>query len=352
MDGLTLAAAIREVPAGAELPLVMLTSLGQRETRLESALLAAFLTKPVKPSRLYNVLVSVLAPESDAEAAAASQSMSVSVELPSALRILLAEDNLNNQRVAQLSLQRLGLRADAVANGHEAVTAARRRPYDVILMDVQMPELDGLEATRQIREDPKIRRQPHIIAVTASATVQDRQACLSAGMDAYISKPYRLRELRRALRDFVQGRGVDGLGEASGPADEPTPAPDEPQEAPVFDPSALVLLAEVYDEPGQLDAAIQEFLPDVDRLIRRIEDAAFEEDARALVLAAHTLRSHSLTLGGPILSQLAHVLERRGLSGALGDDLGERIAELHRARDQFVAALAVARPTAFAPPGP
>ncbi|MCA9636676.1 MAG: response regulator, partial [Myxococcales bacterium] len=296
-------------------------------------------------------LVSVLAPDSDGEASA-SRSMRVSSELPAGLRILLAEDNANNQRVAQLSLQRLGLRADAVANGLEAVTAVRRRPYDVILMDVQMPELDGLEATRLIREDPKIPRQPHIIAVTASATVQDRQACLSAGMDAYISKPYRIRELQRALRDYVQGRGVDDLGAPDDPADATEEVPEEAPGAPVFDPEALVLLAEVYDEPGLLDATIQEFLPDVDHLIRRIEDAVSEEDAQALVLAAHTLRSHSLTLGGAALSELARGLERRGLAGSFGEDLGQRIAELHVARGDFFAALAAARPTALPPPGP
>ncbi|MCB9703611.1 MAG: extracellular solute-binding protein [Myxococcales bacterium] len=118
----------------------------------------------------------------------------------------------------------------------------------------------------------------------------------------------------------------------------------------VFD--ALVLLAEIYDEPGLLDATIQEFLPDVDHLIRRIEDAVSEEDAQALVLAAHTLRSHSLTLGGAALSELAYGLERRGLAGSFGEDLGERITELHVARGDFFAALAAARPTALPPPGP
>ena len=97
------------------------------------------------------------------------------------------------------------MRADAVANGQEAVTAVRERPYDVVLMDVHMPVLDGLEATRQIRADAGL-RQPYIIAVTANATTQDRQECLDAGMDEYISKPFRLRELRRALARYASSR--------------------------------------------------------------------------------------------------------------------------------------------------
>ena len=341
MDGLMLAAAIREEFADARLPLVMLTSLGQREDRPGMELFRAFLTKPVRPSRLFHVLMSVLRPER-AEVSVAARPAAAEV-LPSDIRVLLAEDNPNNQRVAHFSLGRLGLRADAVADGQEAVRAVRRQDYDVILMDVHMPELDGLAATRAIREDPAVRRQPYIIAVTASATVQDRQSCLAAGMDAYVSKPFRLADLRRALEEYVAQRDAPAAGGVVTVAEQE--AKEAPSAAlagggsePVLDQRALDELAALYDDPGELEALVGEFLPDIDALLGRVEAAARAGDGAELVLAAHTLKSHGLTLGGRELSARALELERRGKSGDLGGDLLDRVAELRRAHGRFVAA--------------
>ncbi|MBL9103195.1 MAG: response regulator [Myxococcales bacterium] len=335
MDGLTLAAAIRREAGGAGLPLIVLTTLGQREQRPEAALAAAFLSKPLKPSQLYNALVEVLVPGEVAVASDLHVRIAAARELPRGLRVLLAEDNLNNQRVAQLSLERLGLRADAVANGLEAVEAVRSRPYDVVLMDVQMPELDGIAATRRIRGDPATRPRPYIIAVTANATVHDRKRCLDAGMDAYISKPYRLRDLRRILREYVQ-RGEAGAAAAT--ATEVVAAAPAVDPLTVLDLRALDVLAEVYDEPGQLDAVLRKFLPDLGALIGRIAEAARTADARGLVLAAHTLKSHSQLLGGVELSLLAAEVERRGAEGSLGADLLQRIEDIHAAHARLLAA--------------
>jgi CheY-like chemotaxis protein len=116
------------------------------------------------------------------------------------LRILLAEDNLVNQRLAQLMLERLGHGADVVSTGAEAVTAATQLPYDIILMDLQMPMMDGLEATRRIRTSVLPQPQPRIVAMTANAMPGDRERCLSAGMDDYISKPINLAEIARVLK--------------------------------------------------------------------------------------------------------------------------------------------------------
>jgi CheY-like chemotaxis protein len=113
------------------------------------------------------------------------------------LKILLAEDNLVNQKLALRLLQQMGYRADIAANGLEAVESVERQPYDVVLMDVQMPEMDGLEATRQIRKQGL--RQPHIIAMTANAMQGDREICLAAGMDDYVAKPIQAKELVYAL---------------------------------------------------------------------------------------------------------------------------------------------------------
>ncbi len=200
MDGMTLAREIRNCEIGGTFPLVMLSSLGRQSEFYSGAWsdFAAVLTKPLKPSHLYNALISVFN--------ATARLSSATTEPPSqrrdarlALRILLAEDNVVNQKVAVMLLEKLGYRADVVANGLEALHALKRQPYDVILMDVQMPELDGLEACRRIHRDWPGGQRPRIVAMTASAMEEDRQACFAAGMDDYISKPVRLPNLQLAL---------------------------------------------------------------------------------------------------------------------------------------------------------
>ena len=203
MDGLKLAAEIRRERDTDALPLVMLTSLGQQEAgREEGVEFAAFLTKPVKASQLYNVLVGVFAedarPTQQPEGLLRSQfDPEMGQRLP--LRILLTEDNVVNQKLALRLLERMGYRADLASNGLEAIAALRRQSYDVVLMDVQMPEMDGLEATRTLCQEWSHERRPRIIAMTASAMQEDREACLAAGMDDYVSKPIQVEELVRAL---------------------------------------------------------------------------------------------------------------------------------------------------------
>ncbi len=200
MDGVTLA---RELQAlrGPGLHLVMLTSLGQPEVQVEGVEFAAFLTKPIKPSQLYNVLVEVLAGEQEEptkqRAAVSAFDGEMGQRLP--LRILLAEDNAINQKLALRLLERMGYRADVAGNGMETLEALRRQRYDVVLMDVQMPEMDGLETTRHIRSEWAVQDQPRIIAMTANAMQEDREQCLAAGMDDYLSKPIRVDALIGAL---------------------------------------------------------------------------------------------------------------------------------------------------------
>jgi CheY-like chemotaxis protein len=200
MDGAMLAAEIRRLRQPAELPLVLLSSLGRREETAH--LFAANLTKPVKPSQLYDVLAKLFWREGDGPAPAPTPVAAGTAGPDDCFmdRILLAEDNAVNQKVALTMLQKLGFRADVAANGLEVLAAVERQPYDVILMDVQMPEMDGLEATRQLaklRPDPA--RRPWIIALTANAMQGDREMCLAAGMDDYISKPIKRTELLAAI---------------------------------------------------------------------------------------------------------------------------------------------------------
>ena len=202
MDGLMLAAEIRRECDAQTLPLVMLTSLGQHEVEIGKVEFAAFLTKPIKASQLYDVLMNVFAEEERSRERRGAAAMSqfdpeMGERLP--LRILLAEDNAINQKLALRLLERMGYRADVAGNGLEAIEALQRQPYDVVLMDVQMPDMDGLEATRTICREWELERRPRIVAMTAAATKEDRESCLSAGMDDYVSKPIRVEELVKAL---------------------------------------------------------------------------------------------------------------------------------------------------------
>ena len=205
MDGVMLAREIRRLPGGDKLPLILLSSLGQREVTSEKNLFNAALTKPVKPSQLFDLIAGTFKEAAAAAAAAAAAPVKVVPTAPvektgQSLRLLLAEDNLVNQKVATLMLAALGFRPDIAANGLEVLEAVRRQTYDVILMDVQMPEMDGLEATRRVvagQPNPALR--PWIIALTANAVQGDRELCLAAGMNDYISKPIKKEQLAGAL---------------------------------------------------------------------------------------------------------------------------------------------------------
>ena len=202
MDGLALAREMRRLRDAASLPLVLLSSLGGGETGDGFELFAARLTKPAKPGQLFDTLAGLFKAE-PAELQPMSEHPFVVAATAAATRaehLLLAEDNVINQKVALLMLGRLGYRADVAADGLEVLDAVQRQRYDIILMDVQMPEMDGLETARQLRAldaDPHTR--PWIIALTANAMQGDREACLVAGMDDYISKPMRTEELSAAL---------------------------------------------------------------------------------------------------------------------------------------------------------
>ncbi|MDQ2693483.1 MAG: GAF domain-containing protein [Chloroflexota bacterium] len=200
MDGIMLTRAIRELCDEASLPIILLTSLGRREIGADDLEFAAYLTKPLKPSALYDALAGLFAKNMiSSKTDSARPVIDAEMGKQHPLRILLAEDNAVNQKLALRILEQMGYRADVASNGVEAIESIERQTYDVILMDVQMPELDGLDATRSIRRLANV-PQPHIIAMTANALEGDREACLAAGMNDYISKPVRVNELVEALR--------------------------------------------------------------------------------------------------------------------------------------------------------
>jgi CheY-like chemotaxis protein len=215
MDGLTLARALRAVDGLAGLPCVLLTSVGQYASREEvlAAGIGTQITKPVRHMALRHVLLDLF---SDADADATRDRVAGSRPALRPARILIAEDNRVNQRVATRMLERLGFRPDAVANGLEAVAACKRVPYDLVLMDCQMPEMDGYEATRRIRAG-RVRGEPVIVALTANAMKGDAERCRESGMHDYLAKPVTLPALVATLERWLAAKpaaapvaGIDG----------------------------------------------------------------------------------------------------------------------------------------------
>ncbi len=198
MDGSMLAREIRTLRDAEQLPLIMLSSLGHREHSGDPSLFAAYLAKPAKPSQLFETLSEVLQARELDSAQVFQPGDVAEPAIRRAERVLVAEDNAVNQKVALFILAKLGYRADVAADGREALAALGRQAYDIVLMDVHMPEMDGLEATRRIRAGNPPNR-PWIIALTANAMYGDRELCLAAGMDDYISKPIKPGELATAL---------------------------------------------------------------------------------------------------------------------------------------------------------
>ena len=202
MDGVSLAHEIRKLRNPETLPLIMLTSLGSKIGRedIDSELFAAFMVKPIKPSVFYDVLIDVFERQpTPIRKLTAPAKIDKHLAERHPLQILLAEDNPINQKVALKILERMGYRADIAANGLEVLQALERQAYDLVLMDIQMPEMDGEEATRLIRQNLPEDRRPYIVAMTAHALEGDREKYLSAGMDDYIKKPVRVEELIAAI---------------------------------------------------------------------------------------------------------------------------------------------------------
>jgi CheY-like chemotaxis protein len=227
MDGVELAGILKNLPATQTMPLVLVSSVSPRMSDSEIACFAARLAKPIEAAQLCTVLCTVVRKTAEDETTHGQIRSTRNIDQERPLRVLLAEDNPINQKVAIRMLTKLGYRADAVANGAEAMQALKQIPYDVVLMDCQMPEMDGYEATRQIRarEQEEHREHVHIIAMTANAMQGDRELCLAAGMDDYLAKPVRPNELQQALQRSRPARPFDE--DAVGLA-----APNDPSKAP------------------------------------------------------------------------------------------------------------------------
>ena len=339
MDGASLAVALRALPGGRHLPLVLLSSMGTRLPARQQALFVATLTKPAKSSLLQSTLLQAVVPAEAALLAVetaggrrhADAGRASTTTTPS-LRVLLAEDNLVNQKVAQLMLAKLGHHVDTVSNGLEAVEAVHRTAYDVVLMDVQMPVLDGLAAARRIRDEMPGSR-PAIVAVTASALVEDRTACADAGMDAYLAKPVRSAELAAVLADV--GRHLVSAGPDHGwPADVDEPAGSAARQQIDLEHERELAVRSRLEDLTWPDAAdgvlvgllLRAFVDSTPSAVRDLTGALQAASGPQLREQAHGLKGAAANLGGTRLVELLVELE----SAARADDLAAAGAVLPR----------------------
>ena len=313
MNGITLAKVIKADPRLSRARLIILTSLGHLmdDQQLERLGIDACLVKPVKQARLYECLTGRNhLPHKPAQDVAAPVS-AVPVET---LRVLLAEDNIINQKVAVAQLRKLGYTPDVVGNGLEALEAAKRTHYDIILMDCQMPEMDGYEASQQIRlrEKNEGSKPVYIIAMTANAMQGDREKCLQASMNDYLSKPVKDSDLKAAL-----GRSRDA---SAAHVVEPTPEPEIP-ETPTEEDLVDVerLEAAANEDPKLLQELVDLYFAQATDLMNGLRGAINSGSAKDIDHFAHKLVGASLACGMSAMVLPLRELEKRGKQGQLGD---------------------------------
>jgi CheY-like chemotaxis protein/HPt (histidine-containing phosphotransfer) domain-containing protein len=267
------------------------------------------------------------------------------------LRILLAEDNAINQKVALRLLEKLGYRADVAANGFDVLYALKRQTYDVILMDVQMPEMDGIEATRRIVQQWLPEQRPRIIALTAHALEGNREWLLEEGMDDYLSKPVRIEDLVQALRNSIH-QGAPEPDEASlsptTPATsslpEPAPAAQPVSNLPVLDMEGLEEFMSLVlgETPENASEFITLYIEDATRLIANMHQALEQGRIEDFTRASHSLKSSSAQIGAMQLSSLCRELEIRSRMHEL-EQSRELLAQVTTAYEQVKALLQTRR---------
>jgi len=374
-DGLSLAKHIRQDTEISHIPLILLTAFGKRgEGKLaHQAGFNGYLTKPIRHQQLQQCLQMILGSAQQTTSSTNSHSSTLitrhtveEAKVQTQVHILLAEDNVINQKVAVRMLQKIGYRVDAVENGQEAIEAVGRTSYDLVLMDCQMPEMDGLQATSKIREQEKGKSEkakvhaknspdalpltPHenprvpIIALTANALPGDRETCLEAGMDDFLSKPVGIEELGTMITKWL-------------PHPEPSHMVDYPitektrKESttlpPCLDETILENLKTLggEDDPEFFITVIDQFLSDLPRHLEGIKQAVEIHDSEALVETAHACKGSSRSIGAILLAETSYTLEVMGREGTMESatakfeqwlqELERTTLALQQERDQF-----------------
>ena len=302
---------LNQIPHGSELPLILFSNLGANLTAEHRSVFTDTVTRPPKSRALYDKLLALFADAGPTAADSGSRHRrnGESSAPATSLRVLLAEDNAINRRVGELILAQLGHQVATACDGEHALLELRKAHYDIVLMDIQMPGIDGLETTRRIRAELPADQQPHIVALTASALAGDRGACLAAGMDDYLTKPLREAELRAAFA------GVTTRGGASAEATHP-PHPQAVHVA-VFD----ALVAQLGEaQPELREQLLTSYLIQSGPHIAELVAAAERADPPTVGRLAHQMRSSSELLGALELAELLGLAEQSARSGN-GNDL-------------------------------
>lgn len=304
MDGLMLARAIFDLPLPLLPPLILLSSMGEFVTGKASGFFDAQLSKPVKPSQLQRALLRVLSPEATMLLSLPPSQKQPTTEISQSqpLRVLVGEDNLTNQMVLKQMLAHLGYQADIASDGHEVVAALRRQPYDVVLMDIQMPNMDGLTALQIIRSEWSAVEQPYIIAVTADALAGKREKYLAAGMDDYLSKPIQMDTLATMLSKVQPASKAPS-------AQQPTAPPlDEKALHQLYGDDVAFFVAEL--------API--FIQDAHQFGEKLKNLLDKQDVKATAQAIHQLKGSSSTVGAGAVHAFAVQLDEMVQQGAWG----------------------------------
>jgi CheY-like chemotaxis protein len=304
MDGFQLAIAVRKEKAIAKTNLLMLTSAGQRGDgeRCRELGIRGYLTKPLSRADLLEALGTVLAGSSEDAGTPEVVTRHTIAESRRSLRVLLAEDNPVNQQVAVAMLVKRGHEVHVSSNGREAVDAVRERDYDVVLMDIQMPEMDGFEATHAIRALDKGKHLP-IIGLTAHALSGERERCLARGMSDYLAKPFKAHELFSLVEGSAEGKVA------------PPPPPDAPTAPPVDLEGFRMTLREAGAEQA-LYSIVDTFVRQAPDRLAALAAAATRGDGAEMAKAAHVYRGAAATIGA---GELAGLLERVETAARAGE---------------------------------
>ncbi|MFZ1729158.1 MAG: response regulator [Bacteroidota bacterium] len=332
MDGVGLARTIRDRFPAADIPFILLTSLSKYDDRIPTdGLFKAILTKPVKQASLFEIVVSVLtdnlSDKRKGRKKGAVLDRHLAEKIP--LRILIAEDNPVNQKLVVRVLQQIGYRADVAANGFEVLDALNRQSYDLVFMDIQMPEMDGFEASRRIQKDFPPERQPIIVAVTANAMEGDRERCLEAGMHDYITKPIRLEAMQEAIERWA------GTAHEAHPAQVTADNVDE-----LLDPDTVEMLQSLSSDVEtdiftELVDILEAQTPD---LVQQMIDALDAGDDQLVKRHAHTLKGSTLNLGARAVADVCQRMENAAEHGEL-HKIPELLSVMQRVYEQSLCAL-------------
>jgi PAS domain S-box-containing protein len=339
MNGAELGRCIRQSPDIARTHLIMMTSLGQRgdAVRFKAEGFEGYLNKPLRQAHLHDCMAMVLgkAQAREGQAIEFVTRHTISEARKQRVRILVAEDNATNQIVALKILEKLGYRADAVSGGAEALDALRATDYDIVLMDCQMPDMDGFEATRRIRSKKTgvINNRVPVIAMTAHAMYGDREKCLEAGMDDYLSKPVEPAALAAVLERWLNDRDSTSENELSEKPRELDGDAAVVDAVPVFVRSAFQ--DRLMGDEDVMKMVIGKFISEFDAQRAQLESAAQSGDTSAVLQLGHKIKGAAANLSAEALRAVASEIEQAGKAGdiervrVLVPELGTKFEQLH-----------------------